>query len=238
MSVERPLKIIIFEASLELVPEELWEHPSVYKVAWRRGKRPGETLLDASLHHPAIRKAGLEEAEKRGRPDIVHVLLLEATSSPLIEEGYAEVYLHTIGDYVITVWPGTRVPRNYNRFVGLMEQLFAEGIVPPGSNNPLMTIRPMSLRSLIRSLRVKHALLYSWETGGEKARVRHVAEKVAELIGKGEPLALLLPGFPYGAPREETLRAASVLFEPVSRLEAWTLLSSTLALISDTLGLL
>ncbi len=238
MSVERPLKIIIFEASLELVPEELWEHPSVYKVAWRRGKRPGETLLDASLHHPAMRKAGLEEAEKRGRPDVVHVLLLEATSNPLVEKGYAEVYLHTIGDYVIRVQPGTRIPRNYNRFVGLMEQLFLEGSVPPGSDNPLMTIRPMSLRSLIRSLRATHTLLYSWGTGGEKARVRQVAERVAELVEKGEPLALMLPGFPHGAPREETLKVASMVFEPVSRLEAWTLLSSTLALISDALGLL
>jgi rRNA small subunit pseudouridine methyltransferase Nep1 len=73
----------------------------------------------------------LEESEKRGRLDIVHFALLEALGSPLNREGLLQTYVHTINDYVITVNPETRLPRNYNRFVGLMEQLFESYRVPP-----------------------------------------------------------------------------------------------------------
>ncbi|HID51049.1 MAG TPA: 16S rRNA methyltransferase, partial [Anaerolineae bacterium] len=34
------LKLVLAEAALELVPRELWGHPSVYKSARKRGKSP------------------------------------------------------------------------------------------------------------------------------------------------------------------------------------------------------
>ena len=239
----RPLKLVIFEASLELVPRELARHPSVYKPAWRRGKKPEETLLDASLHHQAIRSGGIEDAGKRGRPDIVHIILLEATSNPLVEQGVMDVYVHTIADYVLEIRPGTRLPRNYNRFVGLIEQLLTVGQVPPESDEPLITARPLSLSSLLRMLKPDEAILYAWESGGEKARVREVARRVAGRVQEGRRVALLLPGYPQGAPSAKSLRAleglpAARLYEPVARLEAWTLASSTLSLIADELNLL
>ncbi len=233
---EPRLYLIFFEASLEPVPRELWEHPSVYKSAWRRGKKPGETLLDSSLHHQAIRARGLPEAEKRGRPETVHILLLEALSSPLTREGVMRVYVHTIGDYVMSVEPETRLPRNYNRFVGLMEQLFAEGRVPPDAEKPLITLEPGTVASILRRVSPRTTILYSWGSGGEKRRVRQLAEEVAAAMREG-PVALLLPGFPRGEPRRETIASAERVYEPVARLEAWTLASHTLALIADTLGL-
>lgn len=240
---ERPLKLVIFEASLELVPRELARHPSVYKPAWRRGKKPEETLLDASLHHQAIRSKGLEDASKRGRPDIVHVILLEATSNPLIEHGVMDVYVHTIADYVLEIRPGTRLPRNYNRFVGLIEQLLTVGQVPPESEEPLITARPLTLSSLLRMLKPEVAILYAWESGGEKRRVREISTQIAELTRKGRRIALLLPGYPQGAPSARSIHAlkglpAARLYEPIARLEAWTLVSATLSLIADALGLL
>lgn len=240
---ERPLKLVIFEASLELVPRELTRHPSVYKPAWRRGKKPEETLLDASLHHQAMRSKELEDAGKRGRPDIVHVILLEATSNPLVEKGVMEVYVHTIADYVLHIKPGTRLPRNYNRFVGLMEQLLTTGQVPPDAEEPLITARPLTLASLLRQLRPEAVVLYSWESGGQRARVREVAREAARVVRGGGRVALLLPGFPQGAPSERSMGALKGLpsvkvYEPVTRLEAWTLASATLSLIADELGLL
>lgn len=242
MREERPLKLVVFEASLELVPRELTRHPSVYKPAWRRGKKPEETLLDASLHHQAMRRM-LEEPGKRGRPDIVHIILLEATASPLAERGYMEVYVHTIADYVLRIRPGTRLPRNYNRFVGLMEQLLTTGQVPPDSEEPLITARPQSLGSLLRELDVDAYVLYSWDSGGERVRVRTVAELVKRFISEERRVALLLPGFPQGAPSRTSLEAVSAtpshfIYEPVARLEAWVLVSSTLSLIADMLGII
>ncbi|AEM37964.1 Suppressor Mra1 family protein [Pyrolobus fumarii 1A] len=235
---ERPLKLVFFESSLELVPQELWSHPSVYKAAWKRGKQPGKTLLDSSLHHQAIRQARLPEAEKRGRPDVVHILLLEALSSPLNEAGVLEIYIHTIGDYVITVRPETRIPRNYNRFVGLIEQLFEEGRVPPNAPTPLMEIRPMTIRSLVRLLKPTHTILYSWGIEAPRRRTREIAEEVQEAIEAGSTVVLLLPGYPHGNPRDSTIEVAEKRYTPLARLEAWTLASHTLALIADRLGLL
>jgi len=43
-------------------------------------------------------RGGLEDEAKRGRPDIVHLCLLEATSIPLYREGRIQIYAHTIRD--------------------------------------------------------------------------------------------------------------------------------------------
>ena len=69
----------------------------------------------------------LDCPEKRGRPDIVHFTLLEALGSPLNLEGLLKIYVHTYSGYVIDVRPEVRLPRDCNRFSGLMEQLFQEG---------------------------------------------------------------------------------------------------------------
>jgi len=111
------LKIILLESALETVPHEIWRHPAVVKNARRRGKKPGETLLDVSLHYHAMKN--LKDREKRGRPDIVHTTLLELLESPLNKEGHLEVYVHTYQGHVIFIDPSTRIPRNYNRFGAL-----------------------------------------------------------------------------------------------------------------------
>jgi rRNA small subunit pseudouridine methyltransferase Nep1 len=66
--------LVLAESALELVPSELRRHPAVLADAKRRRKKPGEILLDRSRHHPAMRD--LPDASRRGRPDIVHQVLL------------------------------------------------------------------------------------------------------------------------------------------------------------------
>ncbi|MEM4586704.1 MAG: 16S rRNA methyltransferase, partial [Desulfurococcaceae archaeon] len=119
----KKLHIALVESALETVPKEIIDHPAVVKNARRRGKKPWEVLLDVSLHYHAMKN--LKDWFKRGRPDIVHVTLLEALESPLNRSGLLEIYIHTYGDYVLFIDPETRIPRNYNRFVGLIEQVFA-----------------------------------------------------------------------------------------------------------------
>ncbi|RLE91418.1 MAG: 16S rRNA methyltransferase, partial [Thermoprotei archaeon] len=53
------LSIIFIDAALELVPKSLWSHPSVRATAARRGKKPGEILLDKSLHYHAMKRLPL-----------------------------------------------------------------------------------------------------------------------------------------------------------------------------------
>jgi rRNA small subunit pseudouridine methyltransferase Nep1 len=115
------LRIVLAESELEPVPEEIRNRRS-----FRRSFGDKDTmLLDSNFHHSAMK--GLDEAYRRGRPDIVHVSALNAMDSPLNQKGDLEFYIHTRNDQVIEVSPMWRVPRSYNRFVGLMEKLFETG---------------------------------------------------------------------------------------------------------------
>ncbi|MEM4363521.1 MAG: hypothetical protein QXT90_05715, partial [Candidatus Caldarchaeum sp.] len=90
MVLER-LFLLLVEAAVETVPEEIQNHPAVLKDAGRRGKKPSQVLLDRSYHHWAMKT--LKDGQKRGRPDIVHFSLLEALGSPLNMKGLLETYV-------------------------------------------------------------------------------------------------------------------------------------------------
>lgn len=177
--------LVLAESALELVPRELWGHPAVVADARRRGKRPGELLLDRARHHPAMSQ--LIDASRRGRPDIVHQVLLAFQYSLLNRRGLGRVYVHTRDDHVISIRPETRVPKNYNNFVSLMEQLFSAGKVPP-SGEPLMELSRKSLRGLLEEL------------GGRWVALHEAGER-ASLPGLGLSLlgsVVVVGGFPRG----------------------------------------
>ncbi len=186
---EATTTIILAESALEFIPREILGHPSVVKWARRRGKNPAETLLDVSLHYFAMK--GLREREKRGRPDIVHISLLEALSSPLNLKGKLRFVVHTINDYVIFIDPATRIPRNYLRFVGLMEQALKYGKVPPGSSKPLIEVVSMDFPRLLQELGVSEIVLMD-----ERGSI----EKPSEIcrISLREGLPIVIGGFPRG----------------------------------------
>jgi len=222
--------IILAEASLELVPRELWKHPAVIKTAKRRGKSPGEILLDTSLHYAAMKN--LKNREKRGRPDIVHVTLLEVQGSPLNLEGMMRVYVHTISDYVLFIRPDTRIPKNYNRFVGLIEQLFIEGKVPPDSETPLIYLKTMKLRDLIKFIRADKVILLSEE--GEKKKPKDIA---LELRKYNNP-AIIIGGFPHGDFSKETYSITNTVYSIYHKsLEAWIVVSRIVSAIEEVLNL-
>jgi len=228
--VAERFKLVIAEAALELVPRELWGHPSVYKAARKRGKRPGETLLDSTLHHQAMKK--LPESMRRGRPDIVHIELLEALESPLNKKGFLETYVHTYNDYVLYINPGTRIPRNYNRFIGLMEQLLTLGQVPPPPAKPLMRAEPMNLEKLLARLGPCKTVAIS--DSGEQASFREIAIRVSET----PCTVILVKGFPHEDFDAKTLSLVNKVYAPKMKgLEPWIHLSHLLAHLADILGI-
>ncbi|ADV65425.1 16S rRNA methyltransferase [Desulfurococcus mucosus] len=224
------LKIILLEASLETVPASIAAHPAVVKSAARRGKKPTDILLDVSIHYHAMKRLPLKH--KRGRPDIVHVSLLEALESPLNKAGMMEIYVHTLNGHAILINPSTRIPRNYNRFTGLMEQLFKEGSIPPGSANPLLRVETMPLERLLEAAGARGLILL--REACEPHRVEDVAREALE-----EGLAVGVGGFPHGDFEEETLRHASRCYsihrEPLA---TWIVVSRVIAGAERVLGVL
>jgi len=211
------LTIVVAESALEVVPNDLWNHPAIWKHAEKKGKKPMEVLLDRSYHHSAMLK--LERAEKRGRPDIVHVTLLEALGSPLNKEGLLQIFIHTIGDHVIWLNPKVRIPRNYNRFVSLIEQLFEMRKVPV-TGEPLLILKRQSLKQLFKELNPTFTVAFS--RLGERKSIHEVMQ---QLTKKLRPL-VLIGGFPRGHFADETVRLADeVISVDPETLETWMVVS-------------
>jgi len=213
------LNLILAESALETIPEKLWKHPSVQKYAKLRRKHPRSVLLDRSYHHRIMKS--LEHSEKRGRPDIVHFALLEALGSPLNKEGLLQVYVHTFNDYVIGVNPETRLPRNYGRFVSLIEQLFEYRRVPPQQNQTaLLTLEQKTLTQLIQEVEPSYVLAFS-----RRGKPHTLEEAISQLSLEKRPV-LIAGGFPHGHFSEATLKLANetVCIDP-DMLETWTVTS-------------
>jgi len=205
------LTLVLADTELERVPVELQRHPSVRASARKRGRSPASILLESSLHHPALRK--FPEGERRGRPDIAHIVLVVALDSILNLEGGLRIFVHTRNDEAIQFAPETRIPKNYTRFVGLMEDLFEKGEVP--EENPLIRMdREVTLAQLLAKL------------GGEPWAFAEGGDPLDLRVGfprHEENLIAVIGGFPHGGFRSpvSTLckRVMSIHPKP---LKAWT----------------
>jgi len=211
------LTLVLAESALETVPQSLWSHPAIVSHARKWGKSPRHILLDRSYHHAAMKR--LPQAYKRGRPDIVHFSLLEALGSPLNREGKLQIYVHTINDSTITVNPKARLPRNYSRFVGLMEQLFELGRVPP-KEIPLLKLGQKTFPQLIHEIKPTYIMALT-----RKGSPKTLEEAISRLSGEEKP-AVIIGAFPRGHFSEETINMANeaVCIDPET-LEAWTVTS-------------
>jgi rRNA small subunit pseudouridine methyltransferase Nep1 len=211
------LILILAEAAIETIPEYLWSHPAVRHHSKRQGKPPKQLLLDRSLHHSAMRR--LNDNLKRGRPDITHFALLEALGSPLNRERLLQNYVHTNKDYIITINPSTRLPKNYNRFIGLMEQLFQQQKVPL-EGETLLRLEHKTLQQVLDEVNADYVLGFSREG---KPKTMH--EAVSGLQSKHR-LVLLVGGFPHGHFSKTTIKLADeVVCVDSEMLEAWTIVS-------------
>ncbi len=189
------LTLALVESALQLVPAQIQAHPQIVQYSKRRQKHPGEVLLDRGFHNAAMQQLARTRfkipVERMGRPDIVHNTLLQVLETPLNWEGRLRTFVHTQDDYVISINRKVRLPKNYVRFVGLIEQLFTEGQVP-AKGEPLLKIEKMSLRQLVSQAKPTRVLGFT--TLGMPKLLRDVAQYASELK---EPLALV-GGFPRG----------------------------------------
>jgi len=226
---EMGLVVILAESAVELVPPELMKHPSILKLAEKRGKKPNEILLDRSYHHAAM--SSLNDAEKRGRPDIVHTTLLELLGTPLNREGLLQTYVHTVDNRVVEIDSNVRLPVNYDRFVGLLEQLYAVGRVPE-VGEPLFAIRKQTLSQLLGE--IKPSTTIAFTTLGEYKDLGELCEQLA----KERKPTILIGAFPRGHFSEETLKLANKAVR-IDReaLEAWVVAARAVYAYELAIGL-
>ncbi len=185
------LRLIFLETSLELVPPNIARHPAIVKDARRRKKKPTKMILDDSKHHAAMKD--LDAREKRGRPDIIHQCLLSVLDSRASK--FVEIYVHTIDDTIIWINNETRLPRNYNRFIGLMEDLFEKEEIKAGEK-VLLKILDAELEDLLEDV---EAVIVLTEKGDKNERF------LREIVRAKDKLAICIGAFPHGDFEEDTL---------------------------------
>ncbi|MGQ4874425.1 MAG: 16S rRNA methyltransferase [Promethearchaeia archaeon] len=151
-----PLILILVECGLELIPKSLREHPKIKSLL--REKTYACQLLDNALHHFAMNK--LKNYQKRGRPDIVHLCLLNALGSVLNKRNHLELYIHTIKNRIFKFNPEIRIARNYNRFKGLMAKLLIDGHIGTKTEELISPVGN-SLKKIIQSYQNPKILVFS-----------------------------------------------------------------------------
>ena len=212
------LNLVLADAELELVPPQIQHHPSVRSYARKRGMSPASILLDSSFHHPAMKK--LEQGERRGRPDIVHVFMLICLDSIVNAEKRLTTVVHTRNNEMIRIAPETRIPRNFTRFVGLVEGLFENGRVPREGDALLTLERDKDLRAVLEEVGGKPIAL---DPGGKQVNLLDYLSK------EKEDLTFVIGGFPHGefnSPVKELCKdTISIFTEP---LKAWTVAAELL----------
>lgn len=195
------ISLVLAESALELVPLELQDHPSVLSHAHKLGKNPSEILLDNSWHFAAMK--GIDNEIKRGRPDLVHFSILEATTIPLYLQNKIKIYIHTIDDKVIYIGENVHIPKSYHRFEGLIEKLFLEKIIQ-SDTNVLLEIKEKSFSELINE--IKPTKIIGFSTKGELRSFEKISSEISDNT------CIVIGGFQKGHFSESTKSKINHLF--------------------------
>tara|TARA_B110000014_G_scaffold220107_1_gene175993 strand:+ start:113 stop:781 length:669 start_codon:yes stop_codon:yes gene_type:complete len=169
------LTLILTQSSLEIVPSEIQNHPSVTSYCKRNKKKSSEVLLDNSWHFAAMK--GISNEIKRGRPDIIHLALLAICSTPLYQQKKIKVFVHTINNQVITLGDQIRLPKSYHRFQGIIEKLFKEKKIEL-SDLKLMELQSMTFEELLN--KIKPEKLVGFSTEGKNSTFEESAKTITD----------------------------------------------------------
>ena len=217
------LTLVLAETELEMMPIELINHPAVIGHARQRGKPPAHILLDSNYHHAAMNN--LPEGRRRGRPDILHLFLLTALESIANKTGKLTIRIHTRNNDLITVNPETRIMRNYERFLGLIEQLFEKHSIPD-DKNPLLSLQQnKSLKQIIDEMQPDAVIMFS-KTGTQTMLHEYFKKLVQQ---KKNNIVCIVGGFPSGSFHTDMNTIATDTISLYSdMLPAWTVASELL----------
>ncbi len=212
------LTLVLAESAIELVPNELANHPAILSWAHRKRKDSRRLILDQSYHHAAILRLG-RLGIGRGRPDIAHFCLLLALGSPLSMMGQLRCFVHTRDERIIRISPRARLPRNTDRFTNLLEQLYEQSVVPP-IGPPLLSLESGGLAKIVEEQ--KGDVVVALTTQGVPRPMPEVARKLTE---HKKPI-LLVGGFAEGHFSKSAMARANESYRiDRRRLEAWTVVA-------------
>ncbi len=175
------LRIIIADAELQLIPESMYHDSAIRRMALKNNKKVGETILDSNYMHTSIDKYFHGESNRRGRPDIIYIFLQVALESILNKYKKLEIYVHTRENYIININPETNLPKSYNRFIGLIEDLYRKKSIE-SNGKTLLSIKRQKITEFLDTLDGEICLL---SPHGEEANISGVisTDNINVIIG-------------------------------------------------------
>jgi rRNA small subunit pseudouridine methyltransferase Nep1 len=218
------LNVVLAEAALELAPRETWRSPAVASDARKRELPPGQILLDRSFHQSSMSK--LEGGLKRGRPDLVHAALLSVSSTPVYLDGLVKVYVHTFPDVVLEIKEGTRIPKSYLRFRGLVEKALSTR-----ADTEFLQVYDATMQKLVRKV-IRPDFVSGLSTQGRSLSLSGLADT---LVARKNP-CVIVGGFSRGHFSRGTLELVDELVRIHERpLDAHVVLSRILYEVENRL---
>ena len=212
------LHLVIAETELESVPGQLYSNPEIVRYCRSKGKKPAECILDINQTPNAV--ISLPQGAVRGRPEILHICLLNALESDLYKNEEMQIWVHTRQEKVIRIDHRFRVPRMYSRFIGLMEELFSAGQVPPDGPASLV-IEEKRLGELIDSIKPSKIIILSKD--GKKIKKSDLISQ----ISKSKNPVVIVGGFTDRNFSETTKRLTKNIYSiSENQLMSWSVIGA------------
>ena len=123
------------------------------------------------------RMKGIKNEIKRGRPDLVHFSILEATTIPLYYQNKLNLFVHTIDNKVIRFGKNVHIPKSYHRFQGVIEKLFQEKKII-SKNELLLDMKEQTFSELIKEINPSSVIGFSTE--GELSSYQKIASEIPD----------------------------------------------------------
>ena len=120
---------------------------------------------------------GIKNEIKRGRPDLVHFSILEATTIPLYLQNKLNLFVHTIDDKVIHFGKNVHLPKSYHRFEGVIEKLYQEKKIM-AKNELLLEIKEQTFLELIDEINPSKIIGFSTE--GQLSSYEKIAAQISD----------------------------------------------------------
>jgi len=173
--------------------------------------------------HTTIEKFYPGESNRRGRPDIIYIFLEMAMESILNKNNMLDVYVHTRDNFIIHINNQTKLPRSYNRFQGLMEDLFKKRSIEYNGNE-LLSMEEGKIIPFLKNLDGKTVVL---SPDGKESSLSGIInyKDLNVVIGgfsQGDFISDLYGNFPSYKIFREELTIWSVGMEIISQYERFT----------------
>ncbi len=214
------LTILLVDAELELIPEEMLDDYSIRIHAKKRKKTAGKILLDSNYMHTSIDRFYPGESNRRGRPDIIYHFLTMALESILNKKGQLRIWIHTRTDHILEISPEIRLPKSYNRFIGLIEDLYDKRVIKAGETS-LLKLHEGNVKELLKLTGTGKLKILS--PNGERIGIKSMYSDGAK------DQAVIMGGFSEGDYRSDiySLGEAYSIFD--EELTIWTVANELIA---------